>query len=639
MGSQASELPDQHRADVQGLRALAVTLVVVYHAGLPLPGGYVGVDVFFVISGYVIVRSLLNHWAADKTNLLDFYLRRARRLLPAFLLAASATLFLSIFFTSYDARTQAFETARAGALFSSNLQLMLFRANSYFTSTEQANPLLHTWSLSLEEQIYFIAPIILFLVYRLARGTSTTKTVVLAIFVTGIAFISLLASYSFTYARGIWPIDSESHLVRGLEASRMIAFYSPFTRVWEFLVGALIAILGVRLRGWVGRILFVAGVSAIACASFLFDSGTAFPGLPAIVPVMGTAAMILGTELRIGKHSMLESRPAGWIGDRSYSIYLWHWPMIQFAKATFPDLQWASLASLAISIPLAALAFRFVEQPIRHNRTISSKKWASGLTAIVCTSSLFGVASVKALEPTPELQTHDDVTSKCVSTPFDAILSSSICIWPLPGAKRDALLVGDSQAGHITEAFITAAHTNGLNARVVTRTGAFMNNPERDYVANLIAQSPTIDVVVVGQLTFDGDLFADWEPLINGFLGTITESGKKVVFLHRIQKGGEPLKCATVRLLLDEHACELPGAESLASRDYVRTMKKNETAVLATLSGVSGFDPNPFLCKSYPCPSQQEEGWLWRDPSHLSRRAADRLTEPLADAIRRSLAK
>ena len=605
-------------------------LVVAYHAGLPLAGGYIGVDVFFVISGYVIIRSLLNGWQLGRTRLVQFYLRRARRLLPAFVFTASTVIVLSVFFTTFDARTQAFETARAGSLFAANLQLMLFRANSYFTSTEQVNPLLHTWSLSLEEQIYLVIPVVLLAVWKIGRGNDPKTRKLMTTSISVMAAISFLASFSFTYARGVWPFAAESHLARGLEASRMIAFYSPFTRVWEFLAGALVAILGTRFRGLGGRLLFVTGFAAIVGTSLSIDAAAAFPGLIALVPVAGTVAMILGTEWRIRGFSTLESRLAGWIGDRSYSIYLWHWPVIQFAKATFPESRWSSLFGAATSIPLAAAAYRYVEQPIRHSTAISSRRWVGGLIVFAGATTLFGLASLRGIEPTPELRVHEDVTTKCVEKPFDVILSKDECIWPLAGATRDALLVGDSQAGHITEAFITAAHSSGLNARVVTRTGEFMSNPDRDYVADLIAQSPSIDIVVVGQLTFDGDRFSEWDPLIRGFLGTITDGGKKVVFLHRIQKGGEPLKCATVRLMLDEHACELPANESLASRDYVRTMRINETAILAKIKGVSGFDPNPYLCRSYPCPSQQEEGWLWRDPSHLSRRAADRLTEPLA---------
>lgn len=637
MGAMNSTLPDSHRADVQGLRALAVLLVLIYHAGLPLSGGYVGVDVFFVISGYVIVGSLLRSWQEGNFSLISFYLRRVRRLLPAFSLLVITTLLLSLLFTTYDARTQAFETARAGALFAANLQLMLFRPNSYFTSSEQANPLLHTWSLSVEEQIYFVIPFAFFILWKITRGSFRTRKAALALLMVLLLIISLLASYSFTYARAIWPFDNHGHLARGLEASMMIAFYSPFTRVWEFLLGAIVAVSGFRVRGIKGRVLLAIGAIAIIGSAIVFDASTAFPGLLAGIPVLGTATMLIGSDFRLGKFSVLESRVAGWIGDRSYSIYLWHWPLIQFAKALYPDLPWSPLVGAVISLPLASLAFRFVETPIRHSTLLATKKQLGALVLAGCVGLVFSMASFEAIEPTPELQVHEDVTSGCVEESFDAILSRSTCVWPLPGATRDAILIGDSQAGQITEAFITAAHSNGLNARVVTRTGEFMLNPDRDYVAQLVSQSKTIDVVVVGQLTFDGDRFGEWEPLIQGFLRTITENSKKVVFLHRINKGGEPLKCATVRLMLVEHACELPANESLASRDYVRKMLINESAVIGKLEGVFGFDPNPYLCRSYPCRSQQEEGWLWRDPSHLSRRAADRLTEPLAQTMERAL--
>lgn len=637
MTSQQPPLSEQHRADVQGLRALAVLLVVVYHAGLPLTGGYVGVDVFFVISGYVIVGSLMRSWQSAQLNLLEFYFRRVRRLLPAFALVVSFTLLMSLLFSTYDARTQAFETARAGALFAANLQLMLFRPNSYFTSSEQANPLLHTWSLSLEEQIYFVFPLVMYVLWIFARGRLRTKRLVLGAAMTVMTLFSLLASYSFTYARPAWPFDDGGHLARGLEASMMIAFYSPFTRVWEFLAGGLVAVVGYRARGVVGRLFLIAGASAVVFASFTFDSATMFPGVLAAIPVLGTVLMLLGTDIKFGRISILESRAAGWIGDRSYSIYLWHWPLIQFAKGTFPDERWSSLFGLAISIPLAMLAFRFVEQPLRHSKTITARRWTSGLLLVACSGSVFALASIRAIEPTPELQVHVDVTSDCVRAQFDVILADTTCLWPFPGATRDALLVGDSQAGHLTESFIAAAHLNGLNARVVTRTGAFMNNPERDYLSDLVAQSETIDLVVVGQLTFEIAQIDQWNPLIEDFLNKLTASDRKVIFVHRVRKGGNPLDCAPVRLLLDHGACEVGTQESLESEQYVLAMKRKEAAMISRMDDVLAFDPNEWLCELSPCFSRRDDGWLWRDPSHLSRLAASRLSEPLGDVIARAL--
>ena len=639
MSAMSSTLPNQHRADVQGFRALAVLLVVFYHAGLPLSGGYVGVDVFFVISGYVIVKLLLRGWQSGSIGLIDFYLRRVRRLLPAASVVALATLLLSLLFTTYDARTQAFETARAGAVFAANLQLMLFRPNSYFASSEQANPMLHTWSLSLEEQIYFVAPLALFIVWTITGRSICTKRISLTIFISFIAVASLLASYSFTYAQAVWPFDDHGHLARGLEASRMIAFYSPFTRVWEFLTGALVATTGWRIRGAGGRVLHAGGAIAIVGAAIGFDSSTAFPGVFAGIPVLGAAAMLVGSDLRVGKHSIFASPLAGWIGDRSYSLYLWHWPLIQFAKATFPEHRWSALVGLALSIPLAMFTFRWIEQPFRYGKGLLSKRPLSGLMLVCCTGAVFLLANTKAIEPTPELQFHEDVTSNCVAESFEAILSETSCIWRFPSATRDALLVGDSQAGHLTESFIAAAHANGLNARVITRTGRFMENPDHDYVAQLVSQSPTIDVVVVGQLTFELHEITAWQPLISAFLERLTEHDRKVIFVHQIQKGGNPLDCAPVRVLFDRRACDVSQQESIDSERYVRELKQRVDDTILRIDGVSGLDPNEWLCESRPCFSRRDDGWLWRDPAHLSRLAARRLTDPLANAISQSLDK
>ena len=261
-----------------------------------------------------------------------------------------------------------------------------------------------------------------------------------------------------------------------------------------------------------------------------------------------------------------------------------------------------------------------------------------GLILVGCSGTVFALASFRAIEPTPELQVHKDVTSDCVRQPFEVILSDSTCFWPFPGATRDALLVGDSQAGHLTESFIAAAHSNGLNARVVTRTGAFMNNPERDYLSNLVAQSETIDLVVVGQLTFEIAQIEQWNPLIEDFLTKLTTEDRKVIFVHRVMKGGNPLDCVPVRFLLDRGACEVVVQESLESEQYVLEMKNKEAAVVSRVDNVLAFDPNEWLCESIPCFSRRNDGWLWRDPSHLSRLAASRLSEPLGNAMAKALA-
>ena len=628
---------DSYRSDIQGMRAVALALVIAYHTDLLLEGGYIGVDVFFVVSGYVIVGSLLRNWSKGKFNPLDFYLRRAKRLLPAFGVMAVSTMLLSVLFTTYEARNQGYDTGAAGALSFANLQLMLFRPNVYFTSSEQANPFLHVWLLSVEEQIYLVIPLILAVPWLIGWKRDRLRRILASVVFVAVGAISLLACYSFTFSRTRWPFDDPDLFSRGLEASRMIAFYSPFTRIWEFLAGGLIAVTGLRLTTNFGRILTLAGLGLIGFAVATFSSSTSFPGTAALLPVAGSSLMLIGSDSSLGRVKLLGNRVFAWIGDRSYSIYLWHWPLILFAKATFPNVRHVAVVGLLLSLAPALLTYRYVEEPVRRSTRIGDSRWLTSVVAIVSTAPVVLLGAGFRVEPTPELQVHEDVLTKCVEKPFDVILSADQCIWPLEGATRDALLVGDSQAGHVTEAFIDAAHRIGLNARVATRTGPFMTHPDRDYVANLIGRSQTIDVVVVGQLTFEGDLFQQWEPLILGFLGKITESGKKVVFLHRIQKGGEPLRCATIRLMLDEHACELPANESLASHEYVRNLRIAESTALANLAGVSGFDPNPYLCRAYPCPSQQEEGWLWRDPSHLSRRSAERLTEPLAQSMSKAL--
>ena len=629
------------RSDVQGLRAVAVLMVVFYHAGLPLPGGFTGVDVFFVISGFVITMALRRHWVTTGTiGLGRFYLRRARRLLPALAAMIVVVLPLSLVFSTFDARNQGYETAKSASIFIANIELMLFRPNGYFTATEQTNPFLHTWSLSLEEQIYFVIPLVLFALWwftkRLTRPVGTAAFIGLVLIVSA---VSLWLSYTLTTTRDAWPVNRVFDVLENADTARSYAFYSPATRLWEFLAGTVLALLPVIRGRVVSAVLFVFGLGGIVYAGLMFNGQSAFPGVLAAIPV-GSAMLLIASGGAVGSIAPLSNRVFVWLGDRSYSWYLWHWPLIQFTRATFPELRYGPILASVAGLGVAAFSYRFIEEPIRHGAFWNRYRTTTLGLAGTCIAVPLLLTTVFRHEPTPELDVHIDVTTGCVEEPWDTLTSDFACFWQVPNALGDAVLIGDSQAGHLSEGFIEAAHSSGLNARIVTRTGSFfLVHPDRDYAANLVIGNPDTKVVVLGQLTPFWDDIEAWKSLSSSYIARLNNANIPVIFTHTIRKGGSPLECATIRFRWLPNTCEIEPLESAESGAEMSTLHSHERDMLALVPGNFTLDINRVLCPTEPCVSLQNDIWLWRDPSHISIAGAQLLVPQLADLMNMALSR
>ncbi|GAA1723236.1 acyltransferase family protein [Aeromicrobium alkaliterrae] len=352
------------RTDIQALRALAVGLVVLNHLWPGrLGGGYVGVDVFFVISGFLITGHLMKEVeGTDRLGFLRFYARRARRLLPAatlVLVVSAVTAYLVLPFTAWE-RT-AWETI-ASALYVENWYLAA-KSVDYMALNDQATAAQHYWSLSVEEQFYLVWPALLVGVWALARRRSAVVT---AIIVVG----------AVSFVLGQIAVSSGSPS----------AYFVTHGRVWEFAVGALVALLATRhgIRGRAAGVLAGVGFVAVVAAAFLFDDATAFPGVNALLPVLGTAAVIwAGTGRAHAWHDAITANPVvQWLGDISYSLYLWHWPLIVLVPPALGrgrDLV-TSVSILALSLLLADLTKRFVEDRFR-SRASWVRSNARSLTA------------------------------------------------------------------------------------------------------------------------------------------------------------------------------------------------------------------------------------------------------------------
>jgi peptidoglycan/LPS O-acetylase OafA/YrhL len=384
----AAGRPPAHRADIQGLRAVAVLLVVLAHAGVRfVPGGFVGVDVFFVLSGFLITSLLLAEARIrGSVSLLAFYLRRARRILPAAALTLLATDVAAFFLLNFLRAREAVHDSVHAAAFVANFRFAAHEVD-YFARAEPPSPLLHYWSLSVEEQFYLVWPLLLsialFGVAAMRRSRSTRlrhdRRLV------GVVVVFAAASLA-------WSIHATATLPEA-------AYFSPLTRAWELGIGATIAVCASTLgrtplvaRGVLGW----AGIAAIAYAAVAFSDGTPFPGTTALVPTMGAALAIVAgmgdRSPRLAIARVLELRPMRIVGDRSYAFYLWHWPVLILA-GQYAGHELSVTVKLGLMVGaflLSCVSYALVENPLRRMRS----PMATAVVVAVCAAAVLATAAV-----------------------------------------------------------------------------------------------------------------------------------------------------------------------------------------------------------------------------------------------------
>ena len=307
--------PQTHRRpDIQGMRAIAVLVVVAFHAGLPVPGGFVGVDTFFVISGFVITAMLNRQWQqSGGIKFGSFYLRRFKRLTPALALMIAVTTVLSVLFLSPLGPQQAAGQTAIGAMMLVANFVIATTTGGYFTPKADTNPLLHTWSLSVEEQFYLVFPALMLFGWMLTRSRRCSTPLGPLLIVAGIGVLSFALAAT----------SSDGVSIPGFQ--RVLGFYSPVTRVWEFAAGALLALVFTLWRPTSGRLcnaLGIIGLALVIGSVLGINERTPFPGVWTLLPVTGTMLVILaGTHASGPVFRALSTRPMVRIGDWSYSIY------------------------------------------------------------------------------------------------------------------------------------------------------------------------------------------------------------------------------------------------------------------------------------------------------------------------------
>lgn len=372
----------RYRADVDGLRAIAVLLVLFYHASIGCPGGFVGVDVFFVISGYLITGLILKEIYAGQFQIRKFYERRIRRIVPTLavvLLSCLAAGWLLLPPTAYDGLGK---SVIAQVLLSPNIYL--WRTAGYFTAHAAYQPLLHTWSLGVEEQFYLLLPGLLVLLCRYSRRFLFPTVLSLCI-----------ASFCLSVYCGLRQPDFN--------------FYLLPTRAWELGLGSLLAIIPAQfpIKKWLAETLSCIGLAMILCAAFLYNNDTIFPGVAALLPVVGTFLVIFANDHALtSTGKLLSLRPVVFIGLISYSLYLWHWPVLVFFNISRCWMPGSSplglrLLLLATSIIIASLSWRYIETPFRKRTVLKSRPQIFAFAALTTVVILLAGLSVHKMQGVP----------------------------------------------------------------------------------------------------------------------------------------------------------------------------------------------------------------------------------------------
>ena len=360
------------RPDIQGLRAIAVILVILAHASVPgFEGGYIGVDVFFVISGFVITSLLLRQPPRGvRHNLAYFYARRIRRIVPAATLTLVATTLAAYFLLGTNFVPQLLGDVRWASLFSENFRLIR-TGSDYFIPGIAPSLVTHFWSLAVEEQFYLAFPLVVFSLTLMSPLRHRTTSL-------GVFLVAAIAASAW-YSWHLTPI------------SPTVAYYSPFTRFWEIALGALVALLPAawaRRTPHVNTLLGFLAMLALAAAVWRLNTMSVYPGVLAWWPC-GTTAVLLWTgqaSVQGGPATWLSWRPLRYIGDISYSLYLWHyvWLMLPLQMVHPPTSSWARVIEIAGAFACAVISYHVLENPIRHSKRLDRDGVAVALLLLIC---------------------------------------------------------------------------------------------------------------------------------------------------------------------------------------------------------------------------------------------------------------
>ncbi len=623
-------------------------MVVVFHAWPEaMPGGFIGVDVFFVISGYLITGLLVREFdASGRIDFAAFYARRVRRLFPAAMLVIATTAVAAAMLRSPTTSGDLVSGAIASALYVSNLWFSVLSVD-YLQDGLHRNPLLHTWSLGVEEQFYLVWPALMVGATMILSQVAASRAI--AWMVAGVSVLSFVACVWLTLYFPSW------------------AFFSLPARAWELGLGAAAFLLHSRagaLGGSARRMMLVAGLMCIMASAFGFSSQTRFPGYAALAPALGTWLVITSGTQVVGQRSFGLPRLAVMerLGDFSYSWYLWHWPLLILLGDYWPasGRHQTALAGVTASLALAALTFRFVEDPARHHKTLQTapaRTLALGLALMVITVAVAAASRfiapvaqgdvrqkmAQASRDRPRL--YDD---KCFAAALD--VDPPRCTYGVVDAEHSVALVGDSHAAQWFPAIEQLAKAKGFRLEVFVKAACPLAEVEpydhkliRPYVEctqwrervfeRLTALRPAL---VIGSnasqyepfVTGDHAAQVGWQAGLESSLRRLAGVAGHVVVLGDTPRPGFHVPTCLARRQSKQGPTDATCSFQL-SDSVMRDALRIERAAVQGRTNASVIDMNDAICTTPTCQAQKGEVVLYHDSQHLSATFAGSLSEEL----------
>ena len=612
-----------YRPDVDGLRAVAVLAVLAYHA-FPhsAPGGFAGVDVFFVISGFLITGIILDGLKDGSFTFAEFYWRRVRRIFPALILVLASSLLLGWLLLLPDEFAMLGKHVAAGAGFVSNI--VFWREAGYFDAAAELKPLLHLWSLGVEEQYYFVWPLLLFLFRKDAKRM--------------LGMMLALAAVSF--AANVLLIGARPEA----------AFYLPLTRFWELMAGGLLAFFGLRPAHHPNA-RAIAGAGLLALSFGLLDGQRDFPGWWALLPVAGSALLISAGPAAWINRNLLASRAMVYVGLISYPLYLWHWPLLSYARIVHGGeppaaLRWGLLAAAVV---LSVLTYELVEKKIRFARLPVMRRIS--FPALAASMAVAGLAGLLAL------QSH--LQPRSASVPLVLEISSASADWSyggdrvIPGDTEKAVLFfGDSHMQHYWPRIekIVRERAAPLHTVMFKTTGGCAPVPGIERRSQQcvrfveeglrLARRPEVETVVIAAswvgFVNRADYYKAGDPertplkmlapesawVLQGFeaeLKQLTAAGKQVVLVLSSPRGAafDPksvIQREGMTVQVRAPLGRVPRSELVRLTSPI----DSRLIAIAAAAGASLIDPTEHLCSRVFCPAADERGRpLYKDASHL----------------------
>jgi len=651
----------EFRPDIEGLRGVAILLVLLFHAGLPwTPGGFVGVDVFFVISGFLITGKL---WRESQQpgglNITRFYAWRIRRLLPAALIAVAVISLVGLLLAAPLDRSELAADGAASALSIANMRFI--GSVDYFAATTSPSPFLHFWSLSVEEQFYLVWPALIVLLTW--RGGSSRRLIA-----------ALLIGVVASFVLSIWLTDT----------SPARAFYLRPTRVWQLGVGGLLALIGVAGTSRRAGAVAWAGLAAVAVAGVALTAEMPYPGLAALLPTAGAVALLYGGGAPSGPVRLLAAAPLRFLGKISYSLYLWHWPLLvlplMFLERALTGVE--VVASVAVAIGVSWLSWRFVEQPFRYgDRSRRATSWSAirvgvaGILSVALFTQGLAAAlpsSAVAVQPTPSpsgspVASDGPITLPADLTPslasarddeerlrgdgclaFERVTTPPNCEYGVKGSAITIALVGDSHASHWFPAIEAIALERGWRLLTFVKVSCSFTTLvqrnlalKREYrectafneatVARLNQIKPAL-TIIVNRRTFRPIEENITSALAGAALGEMVARipGATAILVDTPDPGRDVPAC------LSKHPSDIRAC--LFTQDDADNREIGiAERVAADVSGATLIDLTANICTEWPCSPISGSVLIYRDEDHMTETFSRSLAAPLGVEIAKLL--